>query len=216
MKNKYQEALRRQMKLHHRQSPWRLSTAGVYIPHDYSEGRTVSWWDDFGFVLAGRRVMVWWQHPRQQYADEIAVVARQQAGEPPPSVGEFAQGEKIWKKVGRSRKKVAMYRMTPFPAESRAYYAQLRSIETGLQEVGIDFTVLPSLQLKWRDWCLGVELCVPVELRNEADVTALAQWVRRVLQGETSLAAEYGDYQYGRVEWLAEAALRQRVKEEQD
>lgn len=54
----------------HRITPWRLAQ-GLYIPHSYPGSKPLSWWGDVGFVLNGRRVMVWWVHPRRKYLDEI-------------------------------------------------------------------------------------------------------------------------------------------------
>ena len=66
MKSQKFEKLGRAQKQYHRNRPWGLSSSGLYVPHDYSEktGADLSWWDDVGFILNKRRVIVWWQHPR--------------------------------------------------------------------------------------------------------------------------------------------------------
>jgi hypothetical protein len=58
------------------------------------------------------------------------------------------------------------------------------------------------------DWCTGLELCIPVEVRNVAELKALAEIGRRLLKGETTLDRLFADYAYGRDEWLAEQSRR--------
>jgi hypothetical protein len=213
MKNPYLERLGRLMRQYHRHHPWRLGD-GFFIPHLYPELKKLSWWDDIGFILNGRRIMVWWVHPRMKYADAINDMAWQEAGDPPARSSDmFASSEKQWKKVGRSRKKVASYLCGPTPDSMLDYYAKLDAIESRLGAEGIDLVVRPSISVKRLAWCSGVELCVPVEVRTDSEVRALAALVRRLLKGETTLADEFGAYEYGRVEWLAEAELRNQDRQ---
>ncbi len=73
MKNPHYELFSRLQKQHHRNKPWRLSHGGFFVPHDYSkmEPDKLTTWDDVGFNLNGRRVIVWFQHPRCKYRDVI-------------------------------------------------------------------------------------------------------------------------------------------------
>lgn len=73
MKNKRQEKLRILQRQYHRNHQWKLSSGGYYIPHDYTEKtpNMLSWWDDVGFILNKRRIIVWWEHPRMVYMDAI-------------------------------------------------------------------------------------------------------------------------------------------------
>ena len=75
MKNPAQERLRRQARQYHRHHTWDLEKGGVRISHLYQIGTQLSWWDGIGFVLNGRRVMVWWIHPRMKYVDAIGELA---------------------------------------------------------------------------------------------------------------------------------------------
>jgi len=208
MKNPNQELLCRLMRQYHRHHPWRLDR-GFFIPHLYPKPRKLSWWDDVGFILNGRRIMVWWVHPRMEYADAINDMAWKEAGDPPArSADMFVAGEKQWKKVGRSRKKVASYLCRPTPDSMQGYYTKLRAIESRMESEGIDLVVRPSISVKRLAWCTGVELCVPVDVRTDEEVRALALLARRLLKGETNLANEFPGYEYGRAEWLFEADLR--------
>lgn len=220
MKNINQESKHRRIRQYQRKNPWRLNTEGLYVPHVYPEGRQLSWWDDVGFVLNGRRVMVWWVHPRMKYADAIEELAWAEIGELPSTVASSLEPNlcvKQYKRQGRSRKKVVGYKSAPQAAETTDFFNRLDMVQERIESEGIDLVVRPSMSVRTLDWCLGVELCFPCEVLTEADVVSLAQTVRQILKGGHSLAqasAVPADYQYGRTEWLAEAAARQRDRED--
>lgn len=67
------EAMRRTQAEHHRSHPWQLSQGGLFIPHNYEEktADSLTGWDDVGFILNGRRVIVWFQHPRYVYGEAV-------------------------------------------------------------------------------------------------------------------------------------------------
>lgn len=220
MKNFNQESRKRRMRQYHRNHPWRLDKNGLMIPHLYPKPRELSWWDDFGFILNGRRIMVWWQHPRMQYADAIEDAAFAEAGEAPRSSRNFldsASCTKHYKRLGRSRKKIVSYQSPPMAPDTEAYYDRLRAIQDRISAEGIDLVVTPSMTIRRLDWCIGVDLCIPAEVLKEEDVRTLASHVDRMLTSGHSLSALDhlfpGDYQYGREEWLAEADARQRDQE---
>lgn len=210
MKNPRQERLYRLMRQYYRHDQWQLRK-GLYLPHSYEEPRKLSWWDDVGFILNGRHVMAWWVHPRMSYVDAIEELAWK-ATDTTPS--EFTQllsrepSQKIWKKVGRSRKKVVGYQASPWPEGRQAHYDKMFADENRLRLEGIDFEVRPSMTVKAFSWCRGVELCVPVEVRNEKDAEVLADLARRLIKGATTLDTEFPGYRYDRKQWLDEAVLR--------
>lgn len=113
-----------------------------------------------------------------------------------------------WKKLGRSRKKIVTSRCPPMSVPSEDYYTRVTDIETQLQASGIDLIVQPSMSVKMLYWCTGISLCVPIEVRCQDDVRALAAMAKGVLKRETTLAAEFPGYEYKREDWLAEAELR--------
>jgi hypothetical protein len=201
------------MKQYHRNYPWRLEN-GLYIPHAYPTPQKLSWWDDVGFILNKRRVMVWWEHPRMKYAYAIKQMAWKEAGTPPVDGQDlFEPSEKIWKKVGRSRKKVVGYSGSPLPDAQREFYAALEAIEMRMESEGIDLEIRPSISVKTISWCTGIDLCIPIEVRSKEEISALAMLAKRLLKGETTLRDEFPDYQYGRDEWLAEAELRNQDRQ---
>jgi hypothetical protein len=210
MKNSRQERLYRLMRQHHRSSQWKLSN-GLHLPHSYETPRQLSWWDDIGFILNGRRVMVWWIHPRMAYADVIEERAWTATVTTPSEFPELLGHEpsqKIWKKVGKSRKKVVGYKAPPQSEARLGRYGQLQATEKRLQIEGIDFEVRSSMSVRAYSWGLGMELCVPVEVRDQNEAGSLVDLARRLIKGIATLEGEFPGYSYGRQQWLDEAEHR--------
>lgn len=216
MKNLNQESKRRRIRQYHCNHPWRLSSGGLFVPHVYPKPQELSWWDDVGFILNGRRVMVWWVHPRMKYADAIEDTAWAEAGEPPNSINDIFDSRlctKHYKSQGRARKKTIAYRAPPKASDTAEYFSRLEIIQNRIEAEGIDITVRPSIGIKTFDWCVGIDLCLPHEIQNENDLIPLADIARRALMGQYSLALTGSipdDYRYDKKQWLAEAKARQR------
>ncbi|MFH1495084.1 MAG: hypothetical protein ABIG70_09845 [Pseudomonadota bacterium] len=209
MKNPAQERFRVQMKQYHQSHPWRLE-GGLYVPHAYPEPlEALSWWDDLGFILNSRRVMIWWIHPRMKYVNRMQALAWQEVGVSPLSGGDiFGPSETIWKKAGRSRKKVIADRTGSLPKVMQDYYARFNEIKKRLESDGIDFVAHPSIKIRRLSWCTGVDLCLPIEVRNREEIRELAELARRLVIREIALNNEYPEYQYGKQDWLAESEAR--------
>jgi len=209
MKNPVMEKRYRQMKAYHLQRPWRL-TEGVFIPHSYTESKPISWWDDVGFILNKRRILVIWQHPRMVYDDQIEEMARQQLPYPTEFTHDdiFAGSQKQYKKIGKSRKKVVSFRMGSLSQEQNNYYDQLNCLEEKMRTEGVDLTIKSSMKIEIHSWCRLVQLCVPVEVRNVHEVKALVALTKRLIKRETTLDQLYPDYEYTKQTWLAEGNLR--------
>lgn len=209
MKNPAQERFHFSMRQYHRNHPWRLE-GGLYVPHAYPEPlEALTWWDDLGFVLNGRRVMIWWIHPRMKYVNRMQALAWQEVGVSPLSGGDiFGPSEMIWKKVGRSRKKVIADRTGSLPKVMKDYYARFHEIKERLESDGIDFVAYPSIKIQRLSWCTGVDLCLPIEVRNREEIGKLAELARRLVMRETTLNNEFPEYQYGKQDWLAESEVR--------
>jgi len=205
MKIKRLERMRDSQRAYHRQCQWVMED-GIYAPHSYAETSpyALSWWDDVGFVLGDRRVIVWWVHPRQRYADEIDERAWSEAGKPPHDGGLFGDFTPNYKRIGRSRKKIVSYTTQPAQGELRQYYGKLDAITKRLQHDGIDFEVSPGWRRERLSWATGVALVAPLEVRNEAELKNVADLARRLLRGETTLEQEFPRYRYGKDQWLAE------------
>lgn len=206
MKIQRLERLRQLQLEYHRSHPWRLSASGLYIPHSYAEmsSTDLSYWDDVGFILNGRRIIVWWQHPRYVYAQELEHQVWETVGPGPQDDRFFGDSTKIYKTVGKSRKKVIGYR-TEGPSEARKkYYDELRAAEKALQAVGIDFSVLTSWKWERLSWAMGVTLIAPMEIRNETELASMAHLARKLILGETTLQEKFPGYAFDRTQWLIE------------
>lgn len=205
MKNKYYEYLRRSQKAYHRRSPWRLSPEGLYIPHtyEYTEPDSLSWWDDVGFILGSRRVMVWWRHPRHVYAERADDLAYEEAG-PSPSPSLFFEARKIYKPAGASRKKLVGSQLREFTEEQAQYYDRLRELKHKYLTGGEIPPVLASVSLVPVSWALGVELVAPLEVRNENELAVVAGLARRLARRVTSMEVEFPGYCYAAENWNKE------------
>lgn len=200
------ERLRRLQHQYHQFHPWRLSHGGLYIPHSYANMTpdSLSFWDDVGFILNGRRVIVWWQHPRHVYANALDEKSWLNAGDGPQDNWLTEGGKKNYRRVGRSRKKLVSYTSREPSAEQKQHYDLLRDILQRLTAEGIDLDV--SISWKWErlTWAMGVSLVAPLDVRNEGDLTLVAILARRLILGQTTLEAEFPGYSYGRTDWLRE------------
>jgi hypothetical protein len=213
MKNPNFERRLRAMRTYHANKRGSQFDGGVRVFHRYDEfvADDLSWWDDCQIIVNRRRVMIWWVHPRFKYRNAIEDAAWAAAGEPPTRRDWLAdmRSRPVRKKVGRSRTRIVAYGQGEPNAEYQAYYARLRAEEDRIAAAGIDLIVRPSLSQRTLDWCTGLELCIPVEVRNVAELKALADIGRRLLKGETKLGQVFGDYAYGRDQWLAEEVRRE-------
>lgn len=214
MKNPNFERRLRAMRNYHTNKRGSQFDGGVRVFHRYDEfaADDLSWWDDCQMIVNRRRVMIWWVHPRFKYHNAIEEEAWAAAGEPPTRRDWLAdiRSRPVRKKVGRSRMRIVAYEQGEPNAEYQAYYARLRAEEDRIAAAGIDLIVQPSILRRTLDWCTGLELCIPVEVRNVAELKTLADIGRRLLKGETKLDRLFGDYAYSRGEWLAEQAWREQ------
>jgi len=214
MKNPNFERRLRAMRVYHANKRGSQFDGGVRVFHRYDEfaADDLSWWDDCQIIVNHRRVMIWWMHPRYKYRNAIEDAAWAAAGETSARRDWLAdmRSRPVRKKVGKSRTRIAAYEQGEPNAEYQAYYARLRAEEDRIAAAGIDLIVRPSLSRRTLDWCTGLELCIPVEVRNVAELKALAEIGRGLLKNETTLGRLFADYTYGRDEWLAEQARRER------
>jgi hypothetical protein len=206
MKNTKQEQLIYLQRQYHRSNQWRLTQAGLYLPHSYTETSPgdPSWWDDIGFVMNGRRVIVWWLHPCRIYADAIAAQSWREVG-PGPQYDWLTEGcIKNYRQLGSSRKKIVSY-TSPEPSEAqRLHYERLDEVRARLTKEGIDADVSVSWKLERLKWATSVTLIAPLEVRNEGEAASVARLARRLILGETTLDAEFPEYLYKQADWLRE------------
>ena len=214
MKNARFERFGRMQRQYHRSRPWRLSQGGLFIPHSYAETKPdgLSWWDDVGFILNSRRIIVWWQHPRHVYASAIEEQSFKDAGTDPDDDWIFDGQTTNYKAVGRSRKKIVSYTCREPTAEQQAYYDRRRDIQKRLSGEGIDFAVAASWGRQRLNWATGISLVVPMEVRNETELAMVAKLARRLILGQTTLGAEFPAYRYDKADWLREQTISEAVE----
>ena len=210
MKDYKQERLGRLQREYHRNHPWRLGPGGLFMPHSYAEIKpdALSWWDDVGFILNRRRVIVWWRHPRYVYHGVIEELALERAGEFPLDDWLTQGAIPNYCKVGRSRKKIVSYTCRPPSEASRAHFQRQRALEQEISAQGIDCDVRPSSKRRRLSWATGLDLVAPLELRNAQELAVIADLARRLLLGHTTLEQEFPGYCYAKENWLSEAAAR--------
>ena len=211
MRNPHYEYLGRRMREYHRMQQWRLSDGGLFIPHAYWNmgPESLSYWDDVGFILNGRRIIVWWHHPRHTYGEAISSMAWDEAGDGPRDDWLFEGGTKGYKMVGKSskRKKLSSF-ISRAPSEAQAqHYAKLRQIEERLTLVGIELSIQPSWKWERLTWAMGVSLVAPMEVRNEKELAKVARLARDLILQKTTLAREFPDFVYDRASWLRDQAV---------
>ena len=204
------DRLPRLQRQYHRNNPWRLSAGGLYVPHAYWDKtpESLSYWDDVGFILNGRRVIVWWQHPRHVYANALEEKAWDEVGPGPRDNWLLEGASKNYKRVGRSRKKLVSYTSREPSAEQRQHYDLLNATNARLSSEGIELDVPVSWKWERLKWAMGVSLVAPVEVRNELELASVANLARSLILGQTTMTAEFLGYQYGRKEWLSEQGQR--------
>ena len=211
MKNPHYEHLGRRMREYHRSHAWRLSEGGLFIPHSYQEmgPDTLSYWDDVGFILNKRRVIVWWQHPRHIYSESVSERARQEVGDGPEDGWLFEGSTKNYKRVGKSgkRKKLVSYTCRPPSEAQQQHYAKLRAVEDRLTKEGIELNVFPHWKWQRRNWAMGVSLVAPLEVRSANDVAEVAKLARSLGLQQTSLDERFANAAYGKADWLRDQAL---------
>ena len=206
MKNKHIERMRRSMRDFHRHHPWKLD-GGLFIPHTYPSADTLSWWDDVGFIQGGRRVMVWWVHPRMRYADAIEQKAFEIAG---PAPIESPVEQQMLGKPMRSKRSISCRQSGDFGLSGRLveYFDQVHAIEDRLRNEGIDHVVTPSLRIRHYSWGTGMDLCGATEIREQADIRNLAAVAKSLIKREIQLADAFPSHGYAREDWLRETHMR--------
>lgn len=154
------EAMRRTQREYHRSHPWQLSEGGLFIPHSYGDMApdSLSSWDDVGFILNRRRVIVWWQHPRHVYAEALWDEVWREVGGGPTDSWLSEGWVRNYKRGGRTRKKpVTIMRYGPSPAK-QTYEALLTAKFQRLSCEGIDHNIIVSWKAKRLWWAMGVNI----------------------------------------------------------
>jgi hypothetical protein len=177
MKNPSFERRRRQARQYHRnrhRDQFKNGILGRNIYGDREPGQ-LSWWDDVQFIRGKMRINVAWRHPRFVYQgliEEAATAAAQPLYEQTGG-GLFDGTVKLHKRIGRSRKKVSGYKMAADRPGEREWLEALNAEQARLGREA-DFSVRPSFDEQQLNWCRFVDIVAPIEVRNVAELRALA------------------------------------------
>lgn len=217
MKNAKFELFGHMQRQFHRDHPWgqqlgvwRLSPGGLLIRYWF---RPEIMADDYlsehefvGFILNRRRVFVSWKHPRQFYSDAIQDQSLKVAGDAPEDDWLHDGRAAVYKRVGKSRKKIVPHYPLASPRDRFGcrYFHKLKDIEKRLWAKGIELDVSPSWKRERRKHGDEITLVAPMEVRNETELALVAKLARRLILGETTLEAEFPGYRYGKADWLSE------------
>ncbi|MBX9675937.1 MAG: hypothetical protein K2V71_04950 [Methylotenera sp.] len=205
MKNPYQEKLKSSAKAFHKNNRGEKFTNGLIVIHQYNETKMtrLSWWDDVSFILNDYLVQVSWVHPRMAFKDQIDEEAHNKVAHLDSGVDNFMSlTEPNYVNLGQSRKKVVSY--TPKgPMLSNDW---IEAYDAAHIEVikAADFLIKPFIKTEWVSHSRFVELCAPIEVRNEQDLMVLANLARKLLKRETTLEKEFPNYVYTHRHWVAE------------
>lgn len=211
MKHERTEQLKRKAKLFHRNNKRNShNEEGLLIPHLYGKSNAIklSWCDDFGFIINDYKVYVAWTHPRYDYLDKTRELAHEtvsKLGYPQYTENFPHEREPIYKKVGKSRKVIRLYK-TSFSNNSDYFEAVKKEHEKIL--VSSDLTIKPKMNSEWTKNSRLVYLCAPLEVRNENDLRVLADMTRKLLRREASIDDLFPHYTYSKQNWVDEKNLR--------
>lgn len=207
MKNQHIERLRaaakRRGKSIKQRSTWNHDLQ-IDVRHIYCDKRELSYWDDVAFVNGKQQVTVFWTHPRYLYRENID--QRVYEGLEKPVFEPFRTGEPVHRAIGKTgkRKRTVAWRSTCKPnPESSKFYANWRAT-TDAECLTSDFLQRCSFKITQLWYGRGVEICCPMEVRNEVELAALANFVRACLADHTLFARTYGDYAYTSADYVRE------------
>lgn len=180
----------------------------IYHVYDNPENKkTEGWWDDVAFVMGSQVVSVWWIHPRMAYHDKCSNLAQKATDEVMtyPSGDLFDGSTKNYRYLGKNkkRKKIVSHTMAPINESYRIYFDKLHEFEAKFQKTG-DVVIKPHMKVEQLHWCRGVSICMPVEAIDLISVEAMAELVKKILRGETTLEKEFPDYTYTKDDWNRE------------
>lgn len=122
----------------------------------------------------------------------------------------FRDEERLWKRVGRSRKQVVVHRTQWCSEALRTYFDKVNAIEQRLSIEGIDHTVCARTTMRRYRWGMGMELCAPLEVRGVDGVRLLAFLARRLAKREVTIQEVFPGYRFDQDMWLSDVRERDR------
>lgn len=187
---------------------------GIINRHWYAEFSPdrLSWWTDLTFRLGKTMVHVAWCHPRCEYQDLVEEDAKKSVRHlySSGSEGMFEGATPRYKKVGRSRKKITSWVTKRIESSHQVWWDALIAAKAKFAKES-RYSIRPSIKTEWVAWCRYVSFCAPVEVRSHEEAVKMANLVRAILTGQTTLENEFPGYAYTFADWekegLADKAL---------
>lgn len=113
------------------------------------------------------------------------------------------RSEPILRKIKRGRRmKTVGHRVLPLSEEYRRYYDHLNATQASLAQQDHGWVIVPSIRSRALDWCQGVDLVAPVEIRCEDDLRLLRDITERHLRGDLNTLNGYSAYAFA--DWQAD------------
>lgn len=196
MKNTYQESLRKQAKMYHRNERGSVFTNGLLIKHsyEYASKTNLSWWDDVDFVLNNYRVSVEWIHPRQDYLDHVESESHKSLEHMNIDLLNGMVTSTTYLKLGKSRKKAILHKVeypSDFSHYNKAYEATFEKIS--LSSI---YKSRPYIKTHWEKNAYAVKICAPTEILGVDDLVQLVNLVKKLIKRQTTIDLEFSDYLY--------------------
>ena len=204
MKSRHAETLRRARKKYHQTDYENNFQNGILARHLYDAQNPLmlTWWDDVTLIINNYRVAVAWTHPRQSYRDEIKQQASQNTAHLSMRNSALDNATPEYVKVGASRKKLVAWSTGSIVNQE---WVEAFDMEVEKISNGSDYLITPSIKVTWFKWCRYVDICAPIEVRNEENLVQLARLVKKLLKHETTLDQEFPNYTYTKENWLKDA-----------
>lgn len=191
MKNKYYERMRHKAKQDHRNNCFNHRPVDTVYEFETPIDNFVVLYKQNDYLI-----QIEWIHPKRKYVQIAEDTAWRAYGE--KWVFDL-KWENIYKKQGRSRKKVYLSRMWQGNGNAgveadikKAYLWNL----TNQSDV-----VRPSMWTGRTPYGLDVELVAPIAPQNMYEIV---DFVKQLRSGRTTIAEAFGDYQYGKEDMLAD------------
>ena len=188
---------------------WYNPTLKINVYHDYRYNKPdqLAFWDDAGFKLGSQYISVCFVHPRYQYSEQVDSLAYEETIKVVPRPTTELKSTPIYTKLGRSRKKAKLYEMMPMERTTANFY-DVRKQKTAELCSTSDLRITPSLRVEQVRYGRMAIFCAPIEVTCELSLKRMCDTVRDLLLRKTTIKELFGEYSYGREEWLAEEPAR--------
>lgn len=206
MKNKHAEKLYKSAKAHLKKKTSRKMTDGKYLVyHSYYDENGKLYhdkghWDDVGVVQGSIFNVIFWTHPRYMFAEEI----RSKSYELVTTRFNFDDAIKVFKKVGKSRKKVSYYKHAPIEGDSEDRLSYDDAFKKVLAES--DYKQKCEINVCVKGTSRFITVCYPPEFEvvNEETLIKMADEVMEFSKDYSKFYEKYGNYEYGREDYQRE------------